>query len=201
MTYMNMQGIILMGMLVLLGAGCLTVTPTNLPTTVEQTTWGLQFDLPDGWVVTQECLLNGERVDCGTNLIDGGEAPTLNYEIDPEVETISLLNTTKLPLFGGIAPTENDEAYQSSEVARINITKFDDLVDTSDAVLVEDLGQGFSKVTTCDVVVSPECQIYGQWAHDYVLSIDQENYRFDITSVGVSKTEIENVVLSVRISE
>lgn len=189
-----------MGILVLFGAGCLTGTPASLPTTDKQTTWGLYFDLPDGWVVTQGCLLNKEWVDCGANLIEGGEAPSLNYDIDPEINTIEIINTTKLPLFGGIGPTENEEAYQSSEVARIRVTRSDDPVDTSNAVLVEDLGQGFLKVTTCDVVASPECQIYGQWAHDYVFSVGEENYRFDITSVGVSKTEIENIVLSAQSS-
>lgn len=172
-----------------------------------QNEYPLAFDLPEGWIMTEGCTIdtgNGERsVDCGYNVASietSDELPVLDRtSVSPDASTIYLQNTVQLPLFGGIAPNEAvEDAYQSNNVAVITVT----LVDGEDILMesteeVTDVGKGFYKVVTCDVVANPECQMYGSWVHEYYFFGDTGTYRMSVKSTWTGGAEaIEEIILS-----
>lgn len=167
----------------------------------------LSFDLPRGWIMTEGCtaVVDGEErsVDCGYNVVSietPAELPVLDRTtVSPDATYVYLQNTVRLPLFGGIAPNEAvEDAYQSSDVAVITVAKVDgeDIL-TGSIEEVTDLGEGFYKATICDVVANPECQMYGQWVHEYYFFGETGTYRMSVTSTlsGGAET-IEKIILS-----
>lgn len=216
----------------LLGAGCSTATNTAVNTTNTQPvvetntatpdvttptdsakTWLLSFDLPEGWIMTEGCPLDGEKVRCDSNLAgndDPAQVPKIDFEVDPNADIIYLQNTTKIPLFGGIAPGEAvKDLYQGENVAMITVThiasedygnfKVDSNGVPNYGIKTEDLGNGFYKVTTCDLVASPECEIYGQSAYEYYLITKSgEQFQFHFITDGVSGVVIKDIILSAK---
>jgi hypothetical protein len=181
--------------LVLLGGGCIIASTTT------NTDWQLSFALPEGWIVTEGCMLDDEHVGCGRN-IDSGTIPTLDTDVDAEAMSINLQNTEKLPLFGGIAPQEGSEdLYSQEEVAVIQVSILDPDEPYGPAaggsLGSEDLGNGFQKFLICDLEQNPECEIYGGWAYQYLfVAPSGDRYGFTVVSVGVDHDEIEQIILS-----
>lgn len=167
----------------------------------------LQFDLPKGWIMTEGCTITvdgkEQRVGCAENIAgieSQSELPVLDRSIDAQATTVYLQNTNLLPLFGGIASNNGVEnAYQSNDVALITVTR----VTNADVLMgrrgeTVDMGDGFYKVTICDVEVSgPECGMYGQWSHEYYFVGETGTYRMEVSSTWSGGAEaIEEILLS-----
>ncbi len=156
----------------------------------EEKAWRLSFDLPEGWVMTAY----------GSPRTQNQTAP--NLEIEKDADNVYLQNTTKFPLFGGIQPDDfSVEKYQDKNVVQIKVSTLnkDEIVPPTDSVKNEDLGNGFYKVTTCDIVTTPECEIYGQSSFEYYFVAASGNkYRFSFTSQNVPESVIRAVVLSAK---
>jgi|GEM_PF-1247011 hypothetical protein len=196
---------------IIVGAGCAASTtnpaaapsPANTVSTSSNTTaeWALSFALPSDWIMTDGCVLNGVQVSCGNNIVDitdPGELPQLDREIDPNAQIVYLQNTTKLPLFGGIAPNESVASfYQQRDLAVISVTRVQTPgpVPPTYGMSTEDLGNGFYRVVTCEK--DSDCQIYGRAYYDYYfVAPSGDQYKFGITSTGPTEEQIEQIVLS-----
>ncbi|MFH1089021.1 MAG: hypothetical protein V1716_01190 [Candidatus Uhrbacteria bacterium] len=164
-----------------------TIPPTPL---AEEKAWRLSFDLPAGWVMAAY----------GSPRTQNQTAP--NLEIEKDADNIYLQNTTKFPLFGGRQPDDySAEKYQDKNVVQIKVSTLDkaEIVPPIDSVKNEDLGNGFYKVTTCDIVTTPECEIYGQSSFEYYfVAVSGNKYRFSFTSQDVPESVIQAVVLSAK---
>jgi len=205
----------------LLGAGCSTATNTtvnitNIQPAVEtnvsdtstqptetKKTWRLSFDLPEGWIMTEGCELNGQKVRCDEGLVtneDPNNVPKLDLNIDPKAESITIQNTDMLPLFGGIAPYVNG-VYKNEDVAVISVSHVLDKItgQPNYGLKTEDLGNGFYKVITCDLETYPECAIYGNPSFDYYfVASSGEQYKFVFRDTSGSKDLIEKIILSAK---
>jgi len=188
--------------------GCDEVRKVVEPTLklgVEEKAWRLSFDLPEGWVMTDGCELQGKTVYCVRNLTDNysrESVPELDLDIDPQADVIYLQNSKKIALFGGVAPNDTvKDLFQSENIVQIKVSTLDkaEIVPPTDSVKNEDLGNGFYKVTTCDIVTTPECEIYGQSSFEYYFVAASGNkYRFSFISQDVPESVIQAVVLSAK---
>jgi hypothetical protein len=169
------------------GSAIETIPPMPL---VEEKAWRLSFDLPEGWVMA---AYGSPRTQNQT---------TPNLVIEKDADNVYLQNTTKFPLFGGRQPDDySAEKYQDKNVVQIKVSTLDkvEIVPPTDSVKNEDLGNGFYKVTTCDIVTTPECEIYGQSSFEYYFVAASGNkYRFSFISQDVPESVIQAVVLSAK---
>ncbi len=153
-----------------------TTVPQSIPAEEEPVVSELTFPfyqgrtLPDGWFMKE-----GER---GAILIE---------------------NTEKTALWGGVQPDDfSEEKYATEKMATIRVTELsqDALIPPAENFGVTDLGDGFSKVKTCDDVTYPECNIYGTSSYTYFWErANGEKYQFNVNSRDVAVEEIEAVIL------
>lgn len=155
--------------LVLLGAGCFGAGQEPEPEVVTGQ-WHLNFDLPEGWVMT-DYYSDGDVVD-------------LNANITAEDTDIYVQSTDKTILRGGAAVgaiedlTEDQlegQDYLLIHVLRLSTRR----VIPSDG---EDIGSGIMKVQVCED--GEDCRIGGAATHEYYYQSETNPYQFKVYHVG-----------------
>lgn len=158
---------------------------TNTAVTIQVGAWRLSFDLPEGWVMAA----NSPSFTTETG------APPLDLIPETDAETVYLQNTSKIVVFGGIAPPDYSEAkYQDEYIALITVSYLGGGgVIPPDAV---DLGNGFFRVKVMDVATL-DGVCYGCFDYEYYFAADSgAKYKFHVLRRDVTSDEIEEVILS-----
>lgn len=153
---------------VLLGAGCFGGK------TVEGD-WWLAFDLPNGWVMTQDYAVRNEDTD------------QFSLDVSREDAEVVLQSTDQPILF------VNGE-YSTNDFSRIRVLQLDQSrIIPRDA---EDLGDGFFKEDMCATDEGENCGEYGQFR--YYLETETAKYQFIVEHAGDTANETEDVILSAQ---
>lgn len=181
--------LILLGALLLIGAGCLSntkQTASEEEIVYEKGDWYLSFDLPSGWIMTTQYKM-------------GAEDPALD-DISTDLKDIVLQSTEKSVFTSaGIISEEEQVRVDEGKVvtddfAYIRVLKLDSRrIVPSEA---EDLGDGFYKVKLCDD--GGECQLGGSYNYDYYFVSGDTKYQFLIILEGQSIEVAEKVILSAQ---
>lgn len=180
----NMKKVILaLGLLLAVGAGCVSVGKLGGNKTVEGD-WYLAFYLPSGWVMTS------------TYRQPTSEAVVPSREVDRDDQEVFLQTSDKAILIGGVGPEAGvpSESYTTLEGnSRIEVSR----LDTHRRIPseAEDLGNGFFKAKECET--GGECQMYGRYNYDYYLQTDDANYEFVVYGQDIDK--IEDIIKSAEV--
>ncbi len=171
------------GLVLLMGAGCMGSFGSDAQSEPERETWWLTFDLSSEWVIAP--AYDDEQ------LIDVQDA------IRKEVNEIYIQNTSKnIWLTEGQSPTEEeiqklggDEAIVYEDFTLIHIMRLD-----KRRVLPEEREQlqaNFSRIQVCDT----ECTS-GQGEFRYYFEGEKENYQIDVYQKGQELAVAEDIIFT-----
>ncbi|HRH32118.1 MAG TPA: hypothetical protein PLK06_02210 [bacterium] len=167
--------VLVLGLLVAVGAGCVSLGKLGGQKVVEGK-WLLAFDLPSSWMMTVPYQSPSTK------------AVVPSDEVERNDNEIYLQSTTKAIVLGGVAPDASVSADSYTNLSGNLLIKVSQLdprrVIPSEA---EDMGDGFSKVKLCED--GGECEIGGRYNYDYYLKTDTTNYKFVVYGDDINQAE------------